>query len=94
MNDWQLADRPVLAPQVRLQIDAASGEPVLLYPEGILTLNPTAHEIVSRCDGRTTIQGIVSSLAIEFEVSAGELTADVFDCLRELHRRRLMVLAP
>ena len=37
-----------------LETDKVSNEPVLLYPEGILQLNETAHAIVERCDGRTS----------------------------------------
>ncbi len=45
--------RASLAKGVRLQIDSTTGKSVLLYPEGIVELNETAHEILSRCDGRT-----------------------------------------
>jgi len=40
------AARPRLAPGVRLQTDRVSGSPVLLYPEGMLQMNPTGAAIV------------------------------------------------
>ena len=57
---------PALARGVRLHTDAATGEPVLLFPEGVLFLNATAHEVVRRCDGSATVGGIVSALAEEY----------------------------
>ncbi len=58
--------RPSLAKGVRLQIDSTTGKNVLLYPEGIVELNETAHEILSRCDGRT-LGEIICELAEEYE---------------------------
>lgn len=83
-----------LAPGVRSQIDRATGEEVLLYPEGILILNETAREIVARCDGKTTIAEMVATLAAEYESSAAELESDVFQCLDDLRHRKLIVFAP
>ncbi len=82
-----------LAPGVRLQTDPATGDDVLLYPEGILILNETAREIVMRCDGKTTIAEIVAALAAEYESSAAELEGDVGECLDDLRRRKLIVFA-
>ncbi len=83
-----------LAPGVRLQTDPATGDDVLLYPEGILVLNETAREIVTRCDGKTTVAKIVAALAAEYESSAAELEGDVGECLGDLHRRKLIAIAP
>ena len=58
--------RPSLAKGVRLQIDSTTGKNVLLFPEGIVELNETAHEILSRCDGRT-LGEIICELAEEYE---------------------------
>ena len=62
---------------------------ILLSPEGIVVLNPTAQTIVERCDGRTTVEALTECLASEYEVDAAELRADVLQCLRELHARHL-----
>jgi pyrroloquinoline quinone biosynthesis protein D len=81
--------RPNLAKGVRLQIDSSTGKTVLLYPEGIVELNETAHEILSRCDGRT-LREIICKLAEEYEADSNELAADVRDTLSDLERRKLI----
>lgn len=81
--------RPSLAKGVRLQIDSTTGKSVLLYPEGIVELNETAHEILSRCDGRT-LGEIVCRLAKEYEADSNALAADVRDTLSDLERRKLI----
>ncbi|HEV2392969.1 MAG TPA: pyrroloquinoline quinone biosynthesis peptide chaperone PqqD [Verrucomicrobiae bacterium] len=83
--------RPALARGVRLQTDAKSGEPVLLFPEGILYLSETAQQIVARCDGRSTAEAIIASLAVEYEVDRATLREDVFECLVDLYERKLLV---
>jgi pyrroloquinoline quinone biosynthesis protein D len=81
--------RPRLAKGVRLQIDSTTCESVLLYPEGIVELNETAHEILSRCDART-VGEIVYELAQEYEADPEALAADVRDTLSDLQRRKLI----
>lgn len=83
--------RPALARGVRLQADPKSGEPMLLFPEGVLYLSETAQDILLRCDGRTGIEDIISSLAKEYEAEALALRKDVLDCLQELSQRKLVV---
>jgi pyrroloquinoline quinone biosynthesis protein D len=65
---------------------------VLLFPEGILELNETAQEIVTRCDGRT-IGEIVRCLAEEYDADAATLAADVRETLVDLLQRKLIQLA-
>lgn len=84
--------RPVLARGVRLQKDTRTGEPVLLFPEGVLYLSTTAHEIVTRCDGQATVAGIISLLAEEYEVERETLRGDVLECLADLHQRKVLLL--
>jgi pyrroloquinoline quinone biosynthesis protein D len=85
--------RPALEARTRLQIDVVTGEPVLLYPEGLLVLNATAHAIISRMDGIATISAIVKALAEEYDVCAEDLRSDVIECLHTLRARNLVVLA-
>ncbi len=92
MNEITGTSRPALAAGARLQPDRASGEPVLLYPEGVLFLNETAHEVVRRLDGTATVDAIVAALAEEYETDADTLRRDVVDCLANLLRQRLIVL--
>jgi pyrroloquinoline quinone biosynthesis protein D len=87
-----LESRPKLAPRVRLQTDAVSQQPVLLYPEGILELNDTAHEIAHRCDGTKTTAEIIETLAAEYDARPEDLQSDVLQCLADLHCRQLIVL--
>jgi len=89
-----LQTRPVLAPNLRLQTDRVSGEPVLLYPEGVLELNATAHEIIRRCDGATTVEAMVAELTREYDAPIEEVRADVLECLRELSGRNFILSQP
>jgi pyrroloquinoline quinone biosynthesis protein D len=88
--DLQL--RPALASRARLQTDPVTGEPVLLFPEGLLVLNPTAHEIVSRCDGAATVGEMIAALAEEYDAPADALAVDVVACLTDLRGRNLITL--
>jgi len=81
--------RPGLAKGVLLQIDSATGKNVLLYPEGIVELNETAHEILSRCDGRT-LGEIICELAEEYEADSAALATDVRESLADLQQRNLI----
>ena len=85
------ASQPRLAKGVRLQTDSSTGKSVLLFPEGIVELNETAHEILSRCDGRT-LSEIVRGLAEEYDADSAALTADVRETLADLERRKLVEL--
>jgi pyrroloquinoline quinone biosynthesis protein D len=90
----QIADdaRPRLAPGVRFQIDPKTGKGVLLFPEGILELNETAQEILTRCDGRRLAE-IVQVLAEEYDADAAVLAADVRETMGDLQRRKLIELS-
>jgi pyrroloquinoline quinone biosynthesis protein D len=59
----------------RLQWEPAQQAHVLLYPEGMVKLNGSAGEILKRCDGRRTVQEIVTDLETAF--SATGLMKDV-----------------
>ena len=81
--------RPSLSKGVRLQIDSTTGKSVLLCPEGIVELNETAHEILSRCDGRT-LGEIICKLTEEYESDRTAIAADVNETLADLQRRNLI----
>ena len=83
--------QPRLARGVRLQTDSKTGNRVLLFPEGVLELNETAQDIVSRCDGRT-VSEIIQALAEEYDVDSQMLAADVGETLADLQRRKLIEL--
>jgi coenzyme PQQ biosynthesis protein PqqD len=86
--------RPQLREGVRLQDDRLSGRPVLLLPEGILQLNPTAAAVLLRCDGRHSVNEIVADLAATYEAPLEVLSADVDEYLVELFHRQLFDLVP
>jgi len=90
VSDPQAHDRPALAKRVRLRDDPVTHQPVLLYPEGLLELNETAHAIVALCDGVRTVTQIVESLAAEYEAQATDVAPDVLECLRDLRQRNLI----
>jgi pyrroloquinoline quinone biosynthesis protein D len=85
------AAQPRLAKGVRLQSDSATNKTVLLFPEGIVELNETAHQILTRCDGRP-LSEIVRALAEEYDADVSALAEDVRETLVDLHARKLIVL--
>ena len=85
--------RPGLARGVRLRNDPITGEPILLYPEGVLELDETTHDIVRRCSGDVTLESIVQSLAEDYEIDAETLQSDVCECLEQLRERMLIAVS-
>ena len=72
-----------------MQIDCTTSRAVLMFPEGILELNETAQEILTRCDGRT-VASIVSDLTADYDMDPESLANDVTETLSDLHNRRLL----
>ena len=56
------ADRPRLAPHVRLAYDQARQRHVLLTPETVTLLNGTGAAILELCDGVRTVADILAEL--------------------------------
>ena len=75
MNAPTAATAPKVGAGFRLQFEPAQDCHVLLYPEGMVKLNPTAGEILKRCDGQRSIALMVSELETAFNTSG--LEADV-----------------
>jgi len=84
--------RPKLSARARLQTDKITGKPVLLYPEGALILNPTAHAIVSLCTGRETVEAISFSLATRYQNSVPEISNQISAFLNRLRAKNLLEL--
>ena len=57
---------PRVARGFRLQWEEAQGCHVLLYPEGMVKLNRSAGEILTRCTGTATVAEIVADLEAAF----------------------------
>lgn len=83
---------PKLASKTRLRLDPATGKPTLLYPEGVLLLNPSAAAILELCDGARTMDDIVSVLATRFNSPETSIRPDVAQCLQELSGKGLVEL--
>jgi pyrroloquinoline quinone biosynthesis protein D len=74
-----------IAPLYRFQWEEAQNAYVLLYPEGMITLNSSAGEILSRCtNGDKTVAELISELKSQFP-DAGDLHNDVYEFLRIAH---------
>ena len=71
---------PRISPRFRLQFETVQGAWVLLYPEGMVKLSPTAAEILRRVDGTLTVAGLVESLEKAFP--GADLRHDVLEFLR------------
>jgi pyrroloquinoline quinone biosynthesis protein D len=69
---------PRLVTGARLHYDDVREEHVLLIPEGVVRLNPTAAEVLELCDGERSLDDIAGALSARYE------GADVSDDVREL----------
>ncbi|MDQ3812494.1 MAG: pyrroloquinoline quinone biosynthesis peptide chaperone PqqD [Armatimonadota bacterium] len=82
--------RPRLASKVRVQTDKVSGKPALLYPEGVLLLNPTGAAIIELCDSQNTFAEIVTTLAGRYNAPPDAVSVDVAEYLGRLRERGLV----
>ena len=85
MNTTALPERPKLSRKFRLQFEPAQDRWVLLYPEGMVQLNPSAAEILKRCTGTASLDDIVTSLEATF--NAQGIGPEVRHLLEEGQRR-------
>lgn len=85
MTDHPLPAQPRLSRKFRLQFEPAQDRWVLLYPEGMVQLNPSAAEILKRCDGATSLEAIVADLESAF--NAQGIGPEVHNLLAEGQRR-------
>ena len=76
--------RPRLADKARLKWDAVREKHLLLYPEGVLVLNHTAHDVLALCDGRRAVADIVNALAAQHASDANAIDGDVKEILQRL----------
>ena len=83
MNSLPLT--PKLSRKFRLQFEPAQDRWVLLYPEGMVQLNPSAAEILKRCTGTASVDEIVDSLQTVFNVQG--IAPEVRNLLEEGQRR-------
>jgi pyrroloquinoline quinone biosynthesis protein D len=85
----ELSSRPHLAPGCRLGEN--NQQRVLLMPERALRLNGPSLEIVSRCDGKHTVQEIVGELQkIYSQARPEKVEQDILGYLGLLHDQRAL----
>jgi pyrroloquinoline quinone biosynthesis protein D len=83
------ADRPRLAPHVRLTFDPARERHVLLTPESVTVLNGTAAAVLGLCDGQRTVADIVAALHGRYDRVDGDEVLLLLDRLTARHRVEL-----
>jgi pyrroloquinoline quinone biosynthesis protein D len=82
--------RPKISARARVQADKVTGKPVLLYPEGVLVLNPTGHAIVSLCTGESSLAEIVHKLGEQYKTPEQTILPEVIEYLNRLRARNLL----
>ena len=81
---------PQLATKARRRLDPMTGDPLLLFPEGVMRLNSTGDAVVALCDGSRTVAEIAVQLAADSGTAAEFIEADVVRFLKQLLHRRLV----
>ena len=84
--------RPAVAHGMRLQWEPAQEAHVLLYPEGMVKLNGSAGQIMSRCDGVRTVADIVADLESTYKQKG--LSGDVIAFIALAVQRRWLEVRP
>lgn len=64
---------PAVRAPFRLQWEPVQNAWVLLYPEGMVRLNPSAGEILQRCDGQRPAADIAAELGAAFDAPADDV---------------------
>jgi pyrroloquinoline quinone biosynthesis protein D len=80
---------PRLVTGARLQYDEVREEHMLLIPEGVVRLNPTAAAVLELCDGERSVDDIVSTLSARYE--GAEVRDDVQGLVDGLSQKGLVV---
>ena len=73
----------------RLRYDEVREEHVLLVPEGVVRLNPTAAEVLELCDGERSLDDIVGALSARYD--GADLGDDVQELVDAMAQRGLLV---
>jgi len=81
--------RPRIASKARLKWDDARQKHLLLFPEGLLVLNPTAQAVLELCDGQRSVADIAKTLGEQYKA---DVSNDVKELLSRLADKALVVL--
>lgn len=87
MSDPAHLQHPQLVPFARYRWDKIREQHQIVYPEGVLVLNPTGAEIVKRMDGRA-LDDLVADLETTFQGTG--IKADVLEFLDGLYNHGLL----
>ena len=80
---------PRLVTGARLRYDEVREEHLLLIPEGVVRLNPTAAEVLELCDGRRSLDEIVGALSARYE--GADVRDDVLEMVDAMTQKGLVV---
>ncbi len=80
---------PRLMTGARLRYDNVRDEHVLLIPEGVVKLNPTAAEVLELCDGERSLDEIVAALSARYD--GADLDGDVRGLVDALSQKGLVI---
>jgi pyrroloquinoline quinone biosynthesis protein D len=81
--------RPRLVTGARLGYDDVREEHVLLIPEGVVRLNPTAAEVLELCDGERSLDDIAGALSARYD--GADVRDDVVELVDAMAQRGLVV---
>jgi pyrroloquinoline quinone biosynthesis protein D len=81
--------RPRLVTGARLRYDEVREEHLLLIPEGVVKLNPTAAEVLELCDGERSVDDIVDALSARYD--GADLRDDVKQLIDAMAQKGLVV---
>jgi pyrroloquinoline quinone biosynthesis protein D len=81
--------RPRLVTGARLRYDEVREEHLLLIPEGVVRLNPTAVEVLELCDGERSLDDIVGALSMRY--GGADVRGDVLELVDAMTQRGLVV---
>jgi pyrroloquinoline quinone biosynthesis protein D len=81
--------RPRLAIGARLRYDEVREEHVLLVPEGVVRLNPTAAEVLRLCDGERSLDDIAGVLSARYD--GADVRDDVLELVDAMAQKGLVV---
>jgi len=81
--------RPRLLTGARLRYDEVREEHVLLIPEGVVRLNPSAAQVLELCDGERSLDDIVGAISARYE--GVDVRDDVLELVDAMAQRGLVV---
>jgi pyrroloquinoline quinone biosynthesis protein D len=81
--------RPRLATGARLRYDDVREEHLLLIPEGVVRLNPTAAEVLGLCDGERSLDDIAGVLSVRYD--GADVRDDVVELVDAMAQKGLLV---